>query len=59
MAGKVSLSDVASYYVGNVAIAKIYKGTKIGPDGMPMKVGYKTQEAFQEAVANFNQKFFA
>lgn len=37
----------------------IYKGTKIGPDGMPMKVGYKTQEEFQEAVANFNQKFFA
>ena len=37
----------------------IYKGTKIGPDGMPMKVGYKTQEAFQEAVANFNQQFYA
>jgi len=37
----------------------IYKGTKIGPDGMPMKVGYKTQEAFQQAVANFNQQFYA
>jgi hypothetical protein len=37
----------------------IYKGTRIGPDGMPMKVGYKTQEAFQKAVANFNQQFYA
>tara|TARA_X000001388_G_C2218617_1_gene118288 strand:- start:49 stop:1464 length:1416 start_codon:yes stop_codon:yes gene_type:complete len=37
----------------------IYKGTRIGPDGMPMKVGYKNQETFQKAVANFNQKFFA
>ena len=29
MAGKASLSDIASYYVGNVKIGKIYKGTKI------------------------------
>ena len=36
----------------------IYKGTRIGPDGMPMKVGYKTQEAFQEAVADFNKRFY-
>ena len=37
----------------------IYKGVRIGPDGMPMKVGYKNQEAFQEAVANFNKQFYA
>ena len=38
---------------------QIYKGARIGPDGMPMKVGYKSQEAFQEAVAEFNKKFYA
>jgi len=37
----------------------IYKGVRIGPDGMPMKVGYKTQEEFQEAVADFNKQFYA
>jgi hypothetical protein len=36
----------------------IYKGIRIGPNGMPMKVGYKTQEAFQEAVADFNKRFY-
>jgi len=36
----------------------VYKGTKIGPDGMPTKVGYKSQEAFQQAVAKFNKKFY-
>ena len=36
----------------------IYKGVRIGPDGMPMKVGYKTQEEFQEAMAEFNKGFF-
>ena len=36
----------------------VYKGTKIGPDGMPTKVGYKSQEAFQQAVAKFNNKFY-
>tara|TARA_R100001594_G_scaffold70372_1_gene104723 strand:- start:476 stop:1918 length:1443 start_codon:yes stop_codon:yes gene_type:complete len=37
----------------------IYKGIRIGPDGLPMKVGYKSQEAFQEAVADFNKQFYA
>ena len=37
---------------------QIYKGARIGPDGMPVKVGYKSQEAFQQAVADFNKKFF-
>jgi len=36
----------------------IYKGVRIGPNGLPMKVGYKTQESFQEAVAEFNKKFY-
>ncbi len=36
----------------------IYKGVRIGPNGLPMKVGYKTQESFQEAVADFNKKFY-
>lgn len=36
----------------------IYKGVRIGPDGMPTKVGYKTQEEFQEAMAEFNKGFF-
>ena len=36
----------------------IYKGVRIGPNGMPMKVGYKTQEEFQEAVADFNKRFY-
>ena len=37
----------------------IYKGVRIGPNGLPMKVGYKTQEAFQEEVAKFNKQFYA
>ena len=36
----------------------IYKGVRIGPNGMPMKVGYKSQEAFQEAVSDFNKRFY-
>ena len=36
----------------------IYKGVRIGPNGLPMKVGYKSQESFQEAVADFNKKFY-
>ena len=37
---------------------QIYKGVRIGPNGLPMKVGYKTQEEFQEAVADFNKRFY-
>ena len=37
----------------------IYKGVRIGPNGLPMKVGYKTQEDFQEEVAKFNKQFYA
>ncbi len=36
----------------------IYKGVRIGPNGLPMKVGYKSQEAFQEAVSDFNKRFY-
>ena len=37
----------------------IYKGVRIGPNGLPMKVGYKTQEDFQKEVAKFNKQFYA
>ena len=37
----------------------IYKGVRIDPNtGMPVRVGYASQEKFEEAVGDFNKKFW-
>ena len=38
---------------------QVYKGVRIGQNGMPVKVGYRTQEEFENAVSEFNKKYFA
>jgi hypothetical protein len=37
----------------------IYKGVRIDPNtGMPVKVGYKSQDKFEKAVGDFNKRFW-
>ena len=38
---------------------QVYNGVRIGQNGMPVKVGYRTQEEFEDAVSEFNKNYFA